>query len=278
MFFYSHVAPVSNAIPTPGKDMPDASWRRHMGFLDIALFLFDANSGQLLRPMHGVPQLPQQEVCMIFGSRYTARLSARGHVMSNPQILAVLYDRRGRWLSTRSREGETRRNPGLGLAWILLQLPLLAFCGALALTALSYLSASYFDIEPIRISALSQPQLSRLFAGGLLLGGLARVLFEVVREKLVAWHARAALAPLGSPRREKMYRRIAKQGGGNRLLPSGVSLESATIEWPVPEKHAEWSAVLQSRGFQHLGQYIEVETKGGLISGSILSTISRELL
>ena len=201
---------------------------------------------------------------MVFGSRYTARLSAQGHVMSNPQALAVLYDRRGRWLSTRSREGETRRNPGLGLAWILLQFPLLAICGALGLLALSYLSASYFDIEPVRLSEISQPQLVSLLAGGLMLGGLARLLLEFVRMKLVRWHARPALAPIGSFQREKMYRRIAKQGGGSRLLPSGVSLEPATIEWPVPEKQAEWITVLESRGFQHLGQFKEVETTGGL--------------
>lgn len=264
MFFYSHVAPVHNAIPTPGKDMPDASWRQHMGLGDVALFLLDAKSGQLLRPRHEVPQLPVQEVCMIFGSRYTARLDARGHVMSKPQVLAVLYDRRGRWLSTRSRDGETRRNPGLGLAWILLQFPLLAICGALGLLAVSYSSAWYFGIGAIRLNELSQPQIVRLLAGGLMLGGFARLLLEFVRVKLVAWHARAALAPVGSPQREKMYRRIAKQGGGNRLLPSGVSLEPATIEWPVPEKHAEWTAVLQAHGFQHLGQFQEVETKGGL--------------
>jgi hypothetical protein len=87
MFFYSHVAPVSGAVPTPGKDMPDAPWRRHMGFGEIALFIFDAKSGQLLGPKHNVPQLPVQEVCMVFGSRYTARLNARGHVKSNPQVM-----------------------------------------------------------------------------------------------------------------------------------------------------------------------------------------------
>jgi len=264
MFFYSHVAPVSNAIPTPGKDMPQAPWRQHMRFGDIALFLFDGKSGQLLRPRHEVPQLPIQEVCMIFGSRYAARLVARGHVMSNPQIMAVLYDRRGRWLSTRSRDGETRRNPGLGLAWILLQYPLLAICGALLLMAISHLSASSFGVKPIRLTEISQPQIIRLLAGGLMLGGLARLLVEYVRIKLLAWHAKPALAPIGSPEREKMYRRIAKQGGGNRLLPSAVSLEPATIEWPVPEKHAEWTTVLMNRGFQHLGQFREVETRGGL--------------
>jgi hypothetical protein len=145
-----------------------------------------------------------------------------------------------------------------------LQFPLPAICGGLAIVVLSRLMALYLDVEPMRPSEMSPQQFSRLFAAGLQLGGLARLLLEYVRIKLVAWHGRAALAPVGSPEREKMYRRIAKQGGGARLLPSGVSLEPATIAWPVPEKHAEWSAVLQSHGFQHFGQFREVETKGGL--------------
>jgi len=244
--------------------MPGASWQQEMRFGEIALFNFDAKSGQLLGPKARVPQLPVQEVCMVFGSRYAARASARGQIAAHPQMLTVLYDRRGRWLSTRSREGETRRNPGLGLAWILLQFPLLAIYGTLAIVALSHLTASYLDAEAIRVGELSQQQLSGLLAGGLILGGFGRLLFEFVRIRLVIWHGKPALAPIGSPEREKLYRRIAKQGGSSRLLPSGVSLEAATVAWPVSEKHAEWSAVLQSGGFQYRGQFREPETKGGL--------------
>ena len=76
MFFYSRVLPVSGAIPTPGKDITGASWQQEMRFGEIALFNFDAKSGQLLGPKARVPQLPVQEVCMIFGSRYAARASA----------------------------------------------------------------------------------------------------------------------------------------------------------------------------------------------------------
>jgi hypothetical protein len=264
MFFYSRVLPVSGAIPTPGKDVPGASWQREMRLGEIALLNFDAKSGQLLGPRAKAPQLPVQEVCMVFGSRYAARASARGQIAAHPQMLTALYDRRGRWLSTRSREGETRRNPGLGLAWILLQFPLLAIYGTLAIVALSHLTASYLDAEPIRLGELSQQQLSSLLAGGLILGGFGRLLFEFVRIRLVIWHGKPALAPIGSLEREKLYRRIAMQGGSGRLLPSGVSLEAATVAWPVSEKHPEWSAVLQSRGFQYCGQFREPETKGGL--------------
>jgi len=137
-----------------------------MRFGEIALFNFDAKSGQLLGPKAKVPQLPVQEVCMVFGSRYAARASASGQIAAHPQMLTVLYDRRGRWLSTRWREGETGRNPGLGLAWILLQFPLLAIYGTISVLALSAIGASYFGIEPIRIAEMSSQQLSNLFTGG----------------------------------------------------------------------------------------------------------------
>jgi hypothetical protein len=263
MFFYSRVLPVSGAIPTPGKDIPGAPWQQEMRFGEIALFNFDAKSGQLLGPKARVPQLPVQEVCMVFGSRYAARASARGQIAAHPQMLTVLYDRRGRWLSTRSREGETRRNPGFGLAWILLQFPLMAVYGTISLLALSAIGASYFGIEPIRITEMSSQQLSSLFTGGLLVGGFGRLLLELIRIWLLAWHGRPALAPVGSPEREKLYRRVAKDGGSCRLVPPEVSLVPATVEWPVPEKHSEWSAVLQSRGFQHRGEFTSPETKAG---------------
>jgi len=263
MFFYSRVLPVSGAIPTPGKDITGASWQQEMRFGEIALFNFDAKSGQLLGPKARVPQLPVQEVCMIFGSRYAARASARGQIAAHPQMLTVLYDRRGRWLSTRSREGETRRNPGLGLAWILLQFPLLAIYGTISVLALSAIGASYFGIEPIRITEMSSQQLSNLFTGGFLVGGFGRLMFELIRMRLLVWHGRPALAPVGSPEREKLYRRVAKKGDSCRLVPPEVSLVPATVEWPVPEKHSEWSAVLQSRGFQRRGEFTSPETKAG---------------
>jgi hypothetical protein len=263
MFFYSRVLPVSGAVPTPGKDMPEASWQQEMRIGEIALFNFDAKSGQLLGPKARVPQLPVQEVCMVFGSRYAARASARGQIAAHPQMLTVLYDRRGRWLSTRSREGETRRNPGLGLAWLLFQFPLMAIFGAVGVLLFSAIGAANFGTEPIRLSEMSSQQLSSLLTGGLLVGAFGRLLFELIRMRLIVWHGKPALAPVGSPEREKLYRRVAKDGGSCRLVPPEVSLVPATVEWPVPEKHAEWSAVLQSAGFQHLGQFVSPEVRAG---------------
>ena len=200
---------------------------------------------------------------MVFGSRYAARASARGQIAAHPQMLTVLYDRRGRWLSTWSREGESRRNPGLGLAWLLFQFPLMAIYGTVAVLLLSAIDAAYFGTEPIRLSEMASQQLSSLFTGGLLVGAFGRLLFELIRMRLIAWHGKPALAPVGSLEREKLYRRVAKQGGSWRLVPPEVSLVPAAVEWPVPEKHSEWSAVLQSRGFQHRGEFTSPGTKAG---------------
>ena len=200
---------------------------------------------------------------MAFGSRYAARFSAKGQIMAHPEMMTVLYDRRGRWLSTRSREGETRRNPGLGLAWILLQFPLLAIHGTLAILAMSAIGAFFFGTQPIRPSEMSSQQLSSLFTSGLMVGGFGRLLFELLRMRLIVWHGRPARAPIGSPEREKLYRRLAKQGAGGRLVPLEVSLVPTAIEWPVPAKHVEWSAVLQNEGFERLGEFIAPEAKAG---------------
>ena len=264
MFFYSRVLPVSGAIPLPGKDMPDASWQQHMRFGEIAVFSFGANSGELLKPKGDAPQLPVEEVCMIFGSRYTARLYAKNAFLARPDTVFVLYDRRGRWLSTRSRDGESRRNPGLGLAWILLQFPLMALYGTAAILALSAIAAHYVGTEAIRPAEMSSQELSSLFAGGLVLGAFGRLLFELIRWHLVQWHGKPARAPIGSPEREKLYRRMAKRDSPGLLVPVEVSLVPATVDWPVPEKYNEWAATLERYGFSHFGQYKTPETKGFL--------------
>jgi|SRR5579872_4049252 len=262
MFFYSRVLPVTGAIPTPGKDMSGATWQEQMRFAEIAGFSFDGKSGQLLKPKGEVPQLPVEEVCMIFGSRYTARLYAKNAFLARPQSVFTLYDRRGRWLSTRSREGESRRNPGLGLAWILLQFPLLALCGTAAILAVSAIAAHYVGTEAIRPTEMSSQELSSLLTGGLVLGAFGRLLFELIRWHLVKWHGKPARAPIGSPEREKLYRRMAKTNSPTLMVPLEVSLVPATVDWPVPEKYDEWAATLKSHRFLHFGQFSTPETKG----------------
>jgi hypothetical protein len=264
MFFYSRVLPATGAIPAPGKDMPGAQWQQHMHLGEIAVFSFDAKSAQLLKPKGDAPRLPIEEVCMIFGSRYTARLYAKKAIIGRPQTVVCLYDRRGRWIFTRSREGESRRNPGLGLAWILVQFPLLAFYGTVAILALSAMAAHSLGTEAIRPTEMSSRELSSLFTAGLVLGAFGRLLFELIRVRLVAWYGKPAQAPVGSPQREKLYRRIAKAGSSGLLVPLDVSLIPTKAEWPVPEKFEEWVASLVSHGFQHFAEFSTPQTKGFL--------------
>jgi hypothetical protein len=264
MFFYSRVLPASGEVPTPGKDITGTTWQRHMRMGEIALFSFDARSGQLLGPKGAVPQLPMQEVCLVFGSRYAARFSAKAHMISKPGSLSVLYDRRGRWLSTFSREGETRRNAGLGLAWLLFQFPLMAAYGTLAILAVWAVGAHWFRTEPIRLAEMSSESLSGLLVGGLFLGTLGRLLFEWLRMRLLIWHGKPALAPMGSPQREKLYQRMAKNAQPGVLVPLDVTLVPMEIEWPSPENRDLWITALENHGFQHFGQFTTPETKGSV--------------
>jgi len=69
---------------------------------------------------------------------------------------------------------------------------------------------------------------------------------------------------MGSPEREKLYRRVAKHGASGLLVPTDVTLLPTTIEWPVPEKYNEWITSLGDHGFQHFGQFTSPETKSCL--------------
>jgi hypothetical protein len=264
MFFYSRVLPVAGAVPTPGNDISGTAWQQHMRIGEIALFSFGARSGQLLKPKGDVPQLPMHEVCMVFGSRYAARFSAKAHMISKPGSLSVLYDRHGRWLSTFSREGETRRNPGLGLAWLLFQFPLMAAYGTLAILAVWAVRAYWFKTEPIRLAEISSQDLGGLLVGGLFLGTLGRLVFEWMRHRLLIWHGKPALAPMGSPQREKLYQRMAKNPQPGILVPLDVTLVPMEIEWPSPENRDLWSTALRNHGFQHFGPFVTPETKGSV--------------
>jgi len=259
MFFYSRILPVSGAIPKPGQDISGTIWQQHMRSGEIALFCFDAGSGELLTSKGELPHIPVREHCMVFGSLYTARLSARGQVMTKPLMLCALYNKRGRWLATISREGETRRNPGLGLAWLIFQLPLMALYGTLVILA----SCAILG-RPIRWQETSPQEINGLIAFGLLLGSAGRLLFEFGRRRLVLWHAQPALAAIGTQEREKLYRRLEKNGGSALLVPLDITLKRADIEWPSPGKYAEWAAVLQARGFVQFGAYFIPEAKGSL--------------
>lgn len=201
---------------------------------------------------------------MVFGSRYTARFSAKAHVIAQPKTLGVLYDRRGRWLATFSREGETRRNPGLGLAWLLFQFPLMAAYGTLAILAVWAVNAHSLRTRPIHLAEMSSQELTGLLTGGLFLGTFGRVLFEWLRMRFLIWHGKPALAPMGSPQREKLYQRMAKNAQAGILVPLDVTLVPTEIDWPSPQNRDLWITALANHGFQHLGQFATPETKGSV--------------
>ncbi len=80
---------------------------------------------------------------------------------------------------------------------------------------------------------MSPQDLKSLIAAGLLLGVFGRLIFEVVRRGLaVVWHAQPALAEMGSPAREKLYQRLAKNSGTALLVPRDITFTPAAGNWP----------------------------------------------
>jgi hypothetical protein len=261
MFTDSRLLPASGMPPMAGQDIQGTLWQEMMRAGEIALFCFDARSGQLLTAKGEVPQTPLSEYCMAFRSLYMARRVAKGRVTSNPRMMCVLYDKRGRWLATLSRLGEDRRNPGLGLAWVLFQFPLLAFLGTVAIFVMSTASAQWFGTEPLRWQHMTAQEWNGIFVLGLLLGGAGKLLFEWARYQMVLRHARPALQPVGSPERDALYRRLARTTNPNLLVPLDITFTATSIEWPSPEKYAAWAEVLGREGFEQFGEYLIPETR-----------------
>jgi hypothetical protein len=256
MFTDWRLLPAPGAFPTPGKDITGTPWQELMGSGEIASFYFDAYTGQPLTAKGRIPETPVSQYCVAYQSLYMARLVARSRALRNPRIRIALYDKRGRWIATISREGESRRNPGRGLAWALLQIPLLAFYGTLAILAVSALSARYFGIELIRLEHLSAQEWNGLITAGLLLAIPLCVFFQRSRFKAVLHLTRASREPVGSPAREDFYRRLARTNNSSLLIPLDITFETTTIAWPSPEKHDRWAELLGEEGFELHGAYL----------------------
>jgi len=261
MFTDSRLLPAPGSFPKPGQDISGTPWQELMRPGEIALFCFDARSGQLVTVKGEVPESPASEYCIAYRSWYMARRVARGRVMKNPRMICALYDQRGRWLATLSRQGEDRRNPGLGLAWVLFQFPLLAFLGVVIIFAASAVSALCFGTAMLRWERLSLQEWNALLAAGLLLGGALRFVLDMVRRQMLVWHARPVQQPIGSPGREKFYQRLARTNNSSLLVPLDITFVPTTIDWPSPEKYAEWASVLQREGFEHFGAYLIPEVR-----------------
>lgn len=261
MFTDSRLLPASGRPPTAGQDIKGTPWQELMRAGEIAIFCFDPRSGQLVTMKGEVPQAPVSEHCTAFRSLYMARRVAKGRVASNPRMMCALYDKRGRWLATMSRLGEDRRNPGLGLAWVLFQFPLLAFLGTVAMFVSSAASARWLGTEPLPWRRMPAQEWNGIFVLGLLLGGIARFLFEVARTKLMLWNTRSARQPIGSPGREKFYKKLARTNNSNLLVPLDITFIPAAIDWPSAEKYAEWTEALHREGFEQFGEYQIPETR-----------------
>lgn len=255
MFTDSRLLPASGGFPTPGQDISGTPWQQHMRPGEIALFYFDARTGQPLTALGKVPRNQIDEYCSAYRSLYMARLVAKSKIIKNPSMITVLYDKRGRWLGTMSREGEDRRNIGLGLAWLLFQMPLCALFGTLAILALSEISARTLGSERMHWESMSSQEWTGLIVAGMLLGGAVRLVFEYVRGRLVLYLTRAAREPVGSPGREAFYQRLARTNNSSLLLPLDITFEPTKIEWQSMEKYQAWFDGLRREGFELLGAY-----------------------
>ena len=256
MFAEARLLPAAGAFPQPGQDIRGTAWQQLMRSGEIALFCFDAISAQPVTVKGEAPTTPISEYCTAFRSLYMARLVARGHVRTNPRMICALYDKTGRWLATVSREGQRRRNPGLGLAWLLLQLPLLSFLGTVLILAASVLSTRWFGTDPLRWEDMNPQELKGLFFAGFLVAATVRVGFELLRRRMVLRYILPALQPVDSPEREKFYQRLAKTNNSSLLVPLDITFTPTTIDWPSPEKYAAWTEVLRREEFEQLGPYL----------------------
>jgi hypothetical protein len=147
------------------------------------------------------------------------------------------------------------------LAWVLFQLPLLAFLGTVAIFVMSAASAQWFGIGALHWQRMTAQEWNGVFVVALLLGGIARLLFEMARNQLMLWNTRSARQPIGSLGREKFYERLERTNNSNLLVPLEVTFVPATIDWPAPEKYAEWTDVLRREGFEQLGEYLIPEAR-----------------
>lgn len=262
--FGSRLLPASGEFPRPGLDITGTRWQSLMKSGEVAVFCLDGKTGQPLRFTGEPADLPIHEYCMAHRWLGEARRTAKGRVLTKPNIVCTLYNKRGRWLGTFSKDGEERRNPGLGLALVILRFPLFALLGTLLILAGSALSARYFGTKPIRWSTLDMRERIPLVYFGLGVGGLCALFYVLLRDAFIVWYAWPAQQPIGSEGRERFYERLARRKNINLLVPAEISLVPSQNAWPAPEKYLEWRNTLAQSGFQEFGQYLIPEVKADL--------------
>src|SRR5215471_9825570 len=198
--------PLRGSIPTPGSDISGASWQELMDRNEVALFCFDAESGRPLKVNGDVPESTVSEYCLAYRDRLYAKQVARGAVILHPHVACALFNSSGEWLETVTRQGVRRRNEGLGLAFLILQCPLLAILGLAAIVAVSELYAAAKHTRPPDWASLSPVDWAGLAVIGLFLGAGVRLLVHGLHLAAIYLHGRPARQPFGSPGREGFYR------------------------------------------------------------------------
>ncbi|MGZ4813914.1 MAG: hypothetical protein ACXVZV_00795 [Terriglobales bacterium] len=259
----SRLLPAYNAFPTPGQDISGTEWQQLMRPGEIALFCIDSRTGQPLRIFTAdPPKVPMHHHCSVFRSLYHARLAVKGCRMSRPNTSYLLYDKGGRWLETHSPAGVDRRNPGLGLALLMLHYPAMALIGTLLVLAVStWLRPTHPELYIDWRELSPQQWVSWTFVGT----GVGALLWAVgygIRLVITWYIISPATQPLGSPKRDRFYRQLARAPKPhNPLVPLHITFERKSFEWPSLEKHTEWSTALHRDGFEPLGQYLIPEIK-----------------
>jgi hypothetical protein len=255
---YTRLLPVTGAIPKAGEDIKTpALWKESLRRGEVALFCFDATTGELLNLTGAAPESPMLESCTAVPSLFMARHLARGLLQKNPQMLYVLYNKDGQWLETITRTAVQRRSEGLHWARMLLQVPVLAAAGTLILIVGWRLLFASEPIKPWRELSLST--LALLVFIGLMVGVALKSIIQVIQISLWVWNTRSARAPMGSPAREKFYQALAKKP--RLLTPIEITLQPVSISWPQPSLYEEWTGVLRQSGFEHFGGYLIPEVK-----------------
>ena len=186
--------PLRGSIPTPGNDISGTPWQELMHPKEVALFCLDAKSGQPLKLNGEVPETISA-YCMAYRDRLHAKQDARSTVLLHPQMECALYNSKGKWLETILPHGVRRRNEGLGLVLLLLQLSLLPVLGLAAIVTGSELYAAAEHIRPPDWASLSPANWGSLAEMGMFLGTCAWLLVRKLHLAAIHIHGTPARQP-----------------------------------------------------------------------------------
>jgi hypothetical protein len=253
----SRLIGIRGAAPVPGEDAPNAPWREAMRAGEVAVFCFDRD-GRSINPTGKKAQTEMLEVALAFRSRFAASLMMRG-VQKKYTATVAMYDKRGRWLETRSAEGVRLRNETLEYTKRVLQYPFAVACGIFFLIGMILVRARYFGGFPLDWTGMTPSERGSIVVWGGLLGLITRWVLYVVRLFWIKAAVMPALAPMGSAQREEFYRQMERRKN-DTLTPLDAELQVVEIPWPDREQHATWAKDYERLGFELVGSYRVLQT------------------